>query len=70
MADSRLYYVYDFDIYCGQYGIHENIALVRRSELLVVHNIVMKLMEGNQRKGHYIVLNNHFTSVGLFEELL
>ena len=30
----------------------------------------MKLMEGNQRKAHCIVMDNYFTSVGIFEELL
>ena len=63
LADSKLY-VYDFDIYCYRNGIHRDIALVKGGELLLAHNIVMKLMKGNQWKGHCIVMNNYFTSIG------
>jgi hypothetical protein len=36
---------------------------------MLVHSIVMKLMEGNHGRDHCIVIDNYFTSVGLFEEL-
>ena len=69
LVDSKLCYVYDFDIYCSQNGGNEDIALARRGESLPAHKIVMNLIEGNQPKGHYIVMDNYFTSVGLFEDL-
>ena len=70
LADAKLHFVYNLDIYCGRNGIQGEIALVRRGEPLLAQNIVMKLMVGNHWKGHCIVMNNYFTSVGLFKELL
>jgi hypothetical protein len=69
LADSTLRYVYDIDIYCGRNGGNGNVPQARRGEPRLAHSIVMKLIEGNHGKGHCLVMDNYFTSVGLLEEL-
>ena len=69
LVDSRLRYVYDFDIYYGRNGGDANGGLVQREEAILAHNIVMKLMDRHHHKGHCIVMDNYFISIGLFEEL-
>jgi hypothetical protein len=44
--------------------------LVLRTEPTLVHNVVMKFMEGYHGKRHCIVTDNFFTSIGLFEEFM
>ena len=69
LADSKDRYVYDFDIYCGRNGGDGDIEPERRGEANLAHSVVTKLMDRNNGKGHVVVMDNYFTSVGLFEEL-
>ena len=69
LADSKDRYVYDFDIYCGRNGGDGEIEPARQGEAKLAHFVVTKLMERNNEKGHVVVMDNYFMSVGLFEEL-
>ena len=69
LADSRDRYVYDFDIYCGRNGGDGDIEPGRRGEANLAHSVVTKLMDCNNGKDHVVVMDNYFTSVGLFKEL-
>ena len=40
----------------------------RRGEPKLAHYVVMKLIKGNEGKGHCIMMDNYFTSIGLLEE--
>lgn len=70
LADSSSKYVYNFEIYCGanHYGVEEIPHVVRR-EANVAHNVVMRLLNGQEGKGHVVVTDNYFSSIGLFTEL-
>ena len=70
LVDTKLCYIYNFVIYYGRNGGHEEVAPVKTGESILVHGITMNLMEGNPWKGHCIVMENYFTSAKLFEELL
>ena len=41
----------------------------RRGEPKLVEDVVLKLIHGNEGRGHCIVMDNYFSSIGLFEEL-
>ena len=74
LANAKSKFVYNFDIYCDKNGMRNekrdiNGQLARRSEPKLTHNVVMTLIEGNEGRGHYIVINNFFFSIGPFEEL-
>lgn len=43
---------------------------MQRSKLKLAHGFVMELLGGNQIKGNYVGMDNFFTSIGLFEELV
>jgi hypothetical protein len=70
LSDSKSKYVYDFDIYCGRNGNGAeepgNVAPVEGS---VATNVVLDLVNGLEGRGHVVVTDNYFTSVGLFTEL-
>lgn len=36
----------------------------------LVHNIVLRLLENNEGRGHVKAMDNFFSSIGLFKELL
>ena len=76
LADLISKLVYNFDIYCGKNrdgtrNGDENVEpiCIPRGESRLAHDVVMKLIEGNHGKGHCIVMDNYFISIGLFEEL-
>jgi hypothetical protein len=66
LSDSKSKYVYDFEIYCGRNdnGANEskNVPCVEES---FATNVVLNLMNGLEGRGHVVVINNYFTSVGL-----
>jgi hypothetical protein len=70
LADSVSKYVYNFDIYCGKV---ENIGggdvPVERGDGSMAQSVVLKLMVGLEGKGHIVVTDNYFSSIGLFIEL-
>ena len=73
LTDSSLKYIYDFDVYCGH---DHNLAVdtepvqpVVRGEPRLAHNVVLNLVRGLEGKVHVIVMDNYFSSIGLFEEL-
>ena len=55
---------------CGRNGGDGEIEQARREEAQLAYSVVTKLIEGNNGKGHVVVIDNYFTSVGLFEELV
>ena len=63
--NAKSKFVYNFDIYCGKNGIKDGNRgidgqVVRKGEPRVTH-VVMKLIEGNERRGYdCIVINNSF----------
>lgn len=70
LADSSSKFVYYFDIYCGKNHNDVEVATVERGEPKLAHGVVLKLVEGLENKGHVVVTNNYFSSVGLFVDLL
>jgi len=70
LANSTSKYVFNFEIYCraNHEGV-EDIPLVQHIEASVAHNVVKRLLNGQEGKGH-VVMDNYFSSVGLFIELV
>ena len=73
-VDTKSKFVHNFNIYCGQNGLRDgkrNIdgQVARTGKPKFAHNVVMKLIEGNEGKGHCIVMDNFFSSIGHFEDL-
>jgi hypothetical protein len=70
LADSSTKFVYNFDIYCGRNQVGTNVPEpVQHGEASVAHNVVLKMVEGLDGKGHVVVTDNYFSSVGLFTDL-
>ena len=74
-------YVWNFEVYCGketpppQPGHAQDIPnptilLVRRGEPQLAHNVVLKMVEGLANMRHLVVMDNFFSSIGLFMDLL
>lgn len=59
LCDAASAYVLDLDVFGG-----------KKSENASPYNAIMKLMEGYLDKHHVVVMDNHFTSVPLFTDLL
>jgi hypothetical protein len=73
LTDSSSKYVYDFDVYCDH---DHNLAVDAKpaqpvvcGEPCLAHNVVLKLVRGLEGKNHIIVMDNYFSSIGLFKEL-
>jgi hypothetical protein len=70
LADSKSKFVYNFEIYCGKNpNGPEGQAPTRVGEGNMARNVVLGLMEGLEGKGHVLVTDNYFSSIGLFTEL-
>jgi hypothetical protein len=69
LADAVSKYVYNFSVYCGKIITGNTAEMAPRIHGGLAHNVVMGLMEGLENKGHVVVVDNYFSSVGLFEEL-
>jgi hypothetical protein len=67
LADSSSKFVYNFDFYCGKM-LKQKFKLWYLEEMQA-HVIVMKLLQGLENKRHCIVMDNYFSSIGLFKDL-
>ena len=71
-------YVWNFEVYCGKENpienpiglANSNVESRRRREPKLAHNVVMKMVDGLANFGHHMVMDNFFSSIGLFMELL
>jgi hypothetical protein len=69
LADSSSKFVFNFNIYYGKNVEAEVRVVVPQGEASLAHAIVMKLLQGLENKGHCIVMDNYFSSIGLFKDL-
>ena len=69
LADSCSKFVYNFDIYCGKNLDAKVRIVVPQGEASLAHAIVMNLLQGLEEKEHCIIIDNHFSSIGLFKDL-
>ena len=69
LIDAVSKYVYDFSVYCGKITTRDWAEPVPRSTKGLAQNVVMGFMHGLVNKGHVVVMDNYFSSIGLFEEL-
>ena len=65
LVDAKSKFVYNFNIYCGRNGMKDEERdidgqLAKKGEPKLANNVVMKLIEGNERKEHYILMDNFF----------
>ena len=68
--DATSKYVYNFDVYCGR-TIEAHVRVpVRHGDPSVAQEVVLNLVEDLYGKGHVITMDNYFTSIPLFKELL
>ena len=63
-------YVWNFEIYCGKTQVVEEERRIARGEPKLARNVVVNLTSEIGGRGHVIVMDNFFTSVGLFRDLL
>jgi hypothetical protein len=59
---------YNFAIYCGK-SMENVLQPTSRGEPRLAHNVVLNMVEGLDGKGHVVVMDNYFSSVGLFTEM-
>ena len=70
LADSTSKYVYNFDVYCGRtIEAHVRVPL-RHGDPSLAQEVVLNLVEDLHGKGHVITMDNYFTSIPLYMELL
>ena len=61
-------FMYNFDIYCSQnLGNARGVGRGRR-ETTMAHEVITKLTTSLQNVGHYITMDNYFTSILLLVE--
>jgi hypothetical protein len=68
LADAVSKYVYNFAIYCGK-SVEAVLQPSRRGEPRLAHNVVVDMVDGLDGRGHVVVMDNYFSSVGLYMEL-
>ena len=59
-ADAASKFVWNFSIYCGKSNNKGMAPPMARGEPALAHNVVLKLAEGLENKGHVIVMDNFF----------
>ena len=74
LADAKSKYVYNFNIYCGRNIMGNGDGNIggqpsRQGKPKLVEDVVLKLIHSNEGRRHCIVMDNYFSSIGLFEEL-
>jgi hypothetical protein len=70
LADSITKFVSNFQIYVGKsQNVGEEEQRARRDSTLA-HGVVVDLLGGHENKGHVVAMDNYFTSVRLFKDLL
>lgn len=70
LTDSTSRYVWTFDVYCGANKGVPGIKGSKKGEAKQGANVVHALLEGLENRGHIVVMDNFFSSVPLFMELL
>jgi hypothetical protein len=70
VADSTSKFVYNFKFFCRKDpNVPKDQAPDRNGEGNMARNVVLDLMVGLEGKGHVMVCDNYFSSIGLFMEL-
>ena len=70
LACATSKFIYNFDIYCGKTmsSMDGEDEAVPSTEGNLAEGVVLKMIL--DKKGHVVVMDNYFTSIGLFEKLL
>ena len=71
-------YVWNFEVYCRNQNpssgaienVDESVPRVRYGEPSLAYNVVLKMVEVLSNVGHVVVMDNFFSSIELFKELL
>ena len=70
LADAKSKYVANFEVYCGKDSIVEEEIRRPRGEAWLAYNVVLRLVSPYEDKEHVITMDNFFSSIPLFKELL
>ena len=82
LACSYSKYVWAFEIYCGKKNIIPKPLLdlnvvhnptpppMAHGQGRLAHNVELKMVKGLSNVGHVVIMDNFFSSIGLFKELL
>jgi hypothetical protein len=70
LADLVSKFIYCFEIYCGKNLEAEIRMKGTHVEGGAAYGVVMNLLRGLEKRGHYVVMDNFFYSIPLFEDLL
>lgn len=70
LADAISKFVSNFEVYCGKDPTIANEASIPRGQPKLAHNVVLHLLTSNEGRGHVIAMDNFFTSIPLFKDLL
>ena len=63
-------FIWNFAIYCGKEETISTVEPIARGELKLVHKVMMELSRDIEKKRHVIAIDNFFTSIGLFKDLV
>jgi hypothetical protein len=70
LADATSKFVYNFEVYCGKNEDGPELAEPAQSGAGTgAHNVVVNLVRDLDGRGHVVVCDNFFSSIGLFTEL-
>ena len=70
LADAKSKYVANFEVYCQNDPIVEEEIHRPREKARLAYNIVLRLVSPYEGKRHVITMDNFFSSIPLFKELL
>ena len=70
LAESITKYVYNFEVYCGKIGGAQELLAQPLGTANSTYGVVMELLVGLEGRGHCLVLDNFFSSVSLFRDLV
>jgi hypothetical protein len=70
LADSITKFMSNFQIYVGKSQTVDEQEQVAHRESILAHGVVVDLLQGHENKAHVVAMDNYFTSVGLFNDLL
>ena len=70
LTDSVFIYVWMFKVYCGANKEVSEIKGSKKGEAMQGANVVHRLLVGLENRGHMVVLDNFFSSISLFVDLL
>jgi hypothetical protein len=69
LVDSASKFIYCFNIYCGKNLQVEVRVPAPIEQGVATYGVVMNLLQGLEDKGHYMVMDNFFTSIPLFRDM-